>query len=74
MNRIRIEVEGPEPEPFDPSPVHPATYAETRREAWRIINQSPQSGEEAIAAVILALAAQMARIADAVEFAIKENI
>lgn len=58
---------------FVPNPIHPATYAETRREAWQIITQQPQSGEEAIAAAILALAAQVGRIADAVEFAMVNN-
>ena len=74
MNRIGIEVEGPEPEEFEPNQDHLYCYSETRQEAWRIIKQKPQSGEEAIAAAILTLAAQIARIADAVEFVVKEGM
>jgi hypothetical protein len=74
MSNIGIETVGPEPQAFEPNPGHSVTYDTARDEAWGMIRSRPQSGEKATASAILALAAQIARIADAIEFAIKEGV
>jgi hypothetical protein len=71
MTNINIETIE-EPEPFEPDPDHIDAYNLCLDNAMRFINQ--QRADKATASAVLAVAAQIARIADAVEYAAREGL
>jgi hypothetical protein len=70
MTNINVETVE-EPEPFEPDPEHVDTYNLCLDNAMRFINQ--QRADKATASALLAVATQIARIADVIEYAAREG-